>query len=97
MQISAESLLIILVVGISAGWLAGQIVHGTGFGIAGDLVIGVLGAFFGSWLFPQLGIQFGTGIVSAIINATLGAVILLLAVGSFGRGSGWSGNWRRGW
>lgn len=97
MQISGESLLIILVVGLIAGWLAGQIVQGTGFGIVGDLVIGVLGAFFCSWLFPQLGIHFGAGLVSAIINATLGALILLLVLGLFRRGSGWRGNWRRGW
>ena len=50
---SNESLGVILVVGLIAGWLAGQIIKGTGFGIIGDLVIGILGAFVGSWL-PQL-------------------------------------------
>jgi uncharacterized membrane protein YeaQ/YmgE (transglycosylase-associated protein family) len=96
MQISGETLLVILVVGLIAGWLAGQIVQGTGFGIVGDLVIGVLGAFFGSWLFPQLGIHFGAGLISAIINATLGALILLLIIGFFRRGSEWRRSWHRG-
>src|SRR4051812_36851010 len=58
---SGESLLIILAVGLVAGWLAGQIVQGTGFGIIGDLVIGILGAFIGGWLLPRLGIHLGTG------------------------------------
>ena len=55
MNMSSESLLVILFVGLVAGWLAGQIVRGTGFGIVGDLIVGILGAFFGSWLLPQLG------------------------------------------
>ena len=57
---SGESLLIILVVGLIAGWLAGQIVQGTGFGLIGDLIIGVVGAFIGGWLLPQLGIHLGS-------------------------------------
>ena len=61
MHMSSESLLIILLVGLIAGWLAGQIVRGTGFGIVGDLIIGIIGAFIGSWLLPQLGIHLGTG------------------------------------
>jgi uncharacterized membrane protein YeaQ/YmgE (transglycosylase-associated protein family) len=56
MHMSGESLLIILVVGLIAGWLAGQIVQGTGFGIVGDLLIGIAGAFIGNWLLPQLGL-----------------------------------------
>ena len=63
---SGESLLVILVVGLVAGWLAGQIVRGTGFGIIGDLIIGIIGAFIGKWLMPQLGIHLGTGVVAAI-------------------------------
>src|SRR5271166_4788396 len=65
---SGEGLLIILVVGLIAGWLAGQIVQGTGFGLVGDLIIGIVGAFIGGWLLPQLGIHLGVGIVAAIIN-----------------------------
>jgi uncharacterized membrane protein YeaQ/YmgE (transglycosylase-associated protein family) len=57
MYMSGDSLLIIMVVGLLAGWLAGEIVQGTGFGIVGDLVIGIGGAFVGSWLLPQLGLH----------------------------------------
>ena len=63
MHMSGESLLIILVVGLIAGWLAGQIVQGTGFAIVGDLIIGIVGAFIGSWLLPRLGIHLSAGIV----------------------------------
>ncbi|MFZ0372535.1 MAG: GlsB/YeaQ/YmgE family stress response membrane protein, partial [Xanthobacteraceae bacterium] len=78
MHLSNESLLVILLVGLVAGWLAGKIVRGAGFGLIGDLIIGVVGAFIGDWLLPQLGIALGTGLVPAIINATIGAVLLLL-------------------
>lgn len=78
MHLSAESLIVILVVGIGAGWLAGQIVRGAGFGLAGDLIVGVLGAFVASWLFPRLGLHLGRGIVSEIVNSTIGAIVLLL-------------------
>jgi uncharacterized membrane protein YeaQ/YmgE (transglycosylase-associated protein family) len=78
MHLSNESLLIIILVGIVAGWLAGKIVDGGGFGVIGDLIVGVIGAFFGDWLLPRLHIHLGVGIVSLIINATLGAVVLLM-------------------
>ena len=58
MHISNESLLVILVVGLVAGWLAGKIVRGAGFGLIGDLVIGIIGAFIGDWLLPRIGSQF---------------------------------------
>ena len=93
MHMSGESLLIILVVGLIAGWLAGQIVQGTGFGIVGDLIIGIVGAFIGSWLLPQLGIHLGLGIIAAIINATIGALILLLIIRLVRGGGGWRGSW----
>jgi uncharacterized membrane protein YeaQ/YmgE (transglycosylase-associated protein family) len=78
MHLSNESLLIIILVGIVAGWLAGKIVDGGGFGVIGDLIVGVIGAFIGDWLLPQLHIHLGVGIVSLIINATLGAIVLLV-------------------
>jgi uncharacterized membrane protein YeaQ/YmgE (transglycosylase-associated protein family) len=78
MHISTESLLIILLIGAVAGWLAGQIVQGTGFGLVGDIIIGIIGAFIASWLFPQLGLHLGAGIVAEIIAATIGAVLLLV-------------------
>ena len=78
MHLSNESLLIILLVGIVAGFLAGKIVDGGGFGLIGDLVVGVLGAFIGDWLLPQLHIHLGVGLVALIVNATLGAIVLLI-------------------
>jgi uncharacterized membrane protein YeaQ/YmgE (transglycosylase-associated protein family) len=73
---SIETLLIILLIGAIAGWLAGQIVQGTGFGLIADIVIGIIGAFIGNWLLPRLGLHLGVGIVAAIIAATIGAVVL---------------------
>jgi uncharacterized membrane protein YeaQ/YmgE (transglycosylase-associated protein family) len=80
MYLSGESILVILLVGLVAGWLAGQIVRGTGFGLIADICIGIIGAFIAAWLFPKLGIALGAGIVRMIINATIGAVILLLVL-----------------
>ncbi len=95
MDMSNENLLIILVVGIVAGWLAGVIVQGTGFGIVGDLVIGVLGALIGSWLLPQLNVRLGSGIIAAIANATIGALILLVVIRLVRGGGGWRWRWGR--
>jgi uncharacterized membrane protein YeaQ/YmgE (transglycosylase-associated protein family) len=95
LHMSNESLLIIFGVGLIAGWLAGQIVQGTGFGVVGDLIIGIVGAFIGSWLLPQLGIHLGSGIIAAIINATIGALILLLIIRLVRGGGGWRGSWGR--
>jgi uncharacterized membrane protein YeaQ/YmgE (transglycosylase-associated protein family) len=100
MNMSGESLLVILLVGVVAGWLAGQIVRGTGFGLIGDLLVGIVGAFIGGWLLPRLGIHLGVGMVAAIVNATIGAIVLLLVVrlvrgGGYWEGSGWSRRWGR--
>ena len=80
MYLSAEGLIIILLVGLIAGWLAGKIVTGGGFGLIGNIAVGIVGSLIGSWLLPQLGIQIGSGIVTKIIVATIGAVLLLLIV-----------------
>jgi uncharacterized membrane protein YeaQ/YmgE (transglycosylase-associated protein family) len=85
---TAETLLVILLIGAIAGWLAGQIVQGTGFGLVADIALGIVGAFIGTWLLPQLGIRLGTGIVAAIIAATIGAVVLLVILALLGRGGG---------
>jgi uncharacterized membrane protein YeaQ/YmgE (transglycosylase-associated protein family) len=96
MYLSNESLLVILVVGIVAGWLAGVIMQGTGFGLIGDLIIGLIGAFIGDWLMPKLHVNIGTGILALIINAVIGAVVLLLIIRLVrGSRSGWWG--RGGW
>jgi len=79
-NMSNESILVILLVGVVAGWLAGKVVRGTGFGLIGDLVVGVAGAFVAAWLFPHFGIHLGTGIVEEIIYSALGAIILLVIV-----------------
>lgn len=75
-----ESLLIFIIVGAIAGWLAGLLVKGFGFGLLGNIVVGIVGAFIAGWLFPALGISLGSGIVAAIIHATIGAVILLVLI-----------------
>jgi uncharacterized membrane protein YeaQ/YmgE (transglycosylase-associated protein family) len=92
MYLSNEGLLVVLIVGIVAGWLAGKIVRGGGFGIIGDLVVGVLGAIVGDWLLPQLNIHLGVGMVALIVNATIGAILLLVVIRLFTR-SRWSGGW----
>jgi len=78
MDMSVHSLLVILLIGIVAGWLAGKVVRGGGFGLIGDLVVGIAGAFIASWLFPKFGVHIGTGIGEEIVYAMLGAIILLL-------------------
>src|ERR1700744_1180165 len=80
MQLSNEGILVILFVGLVAGWLAGKLVRGTGFGIIGDILVGIAGALVASLLFPRLGIHLGVGIVSEIIFSAIGAVVLLLIV-----------------
>jgi uncharacterized membrane protein YeaQ/YmgE (transglycosylase-associated protein family) len=80
MILSNEGIIVILFVGLIAGWLAGKIVRGTGFGIIGDILVGIAGALIAALLFPKLGIHIGTGIVSEIIYSAIGAIILLLIV-----------------
>jgi uncharacterized membrane protein YeaQ/YmgE (transglycosylase-associated protein family) len=80
MQLSGQSLIVILFVGLVAGWLAGKIVRGTGFGIIGDILVGIAGALIASLIFPKLGIAIGSGIVREIIYSAIGAVVLLLIV-----------------
>lgn len=72
-----ETLLIWLVIGAVAGWLAGLIMKGDGFGLVGNIIVGILGSVIGGWLFGALFAGSPTGIVGAIIGATIGAVILL--------------------
>ena len=70
-----EALIVLVIVGAIAGWLAGQIVKGMGFGLIGNIVVGIVGAFVGTWLLGFLGISIGGGIIASIINATIGAVV----------------------
>lgn len=80
MRMSNEGILVILFVGLVAGWLAGKIVRGTGFGIIGDILVGIAGALIASFVFPKLGIHLGAGLVSEIIYSAIGAVLLLVIV-----------------
>ena len=75
------SLIVIIIVGAVAGWLAGLIVKGVGFGLLGNIVVGIVGAFIAGLVFPAVGIAIGSGWVSAVIHATIGAVILLVLIG----------------
>ena len=97
MYLSNQSLLVIIVVGIVAGWLAGRVLEGGGFGLIGDLFVGLIGAFIGDWLLPRLGIHFGTGIVALIVNAFIGAVVLLLILRLVGGGGAFRRGWGRRW
>lgn len=83
---TVESILIFLIVGAVAGWLAGQIVKGHGFGLVGNIVVGIVGAFIAGWLLPTIGFPvIGTPIIAAIIYAMIGAIILLILIGFFKR------------
>ena len=77
---SMEVFLVWIIIGAIAGWLAGLIVKGYGFGLIGNIVVGILGAMLGGWLFGTAGIMPNAGIGGSIVAATLGAVILLLII-----------------
>jgi uncharacterized membrane protein YeaQ/YmgE (transglycosylase-associated protein family) len=77
---SLEALIILIVVGAVAGWLAGMIVKGVGFGLVGNIVVGIVGAFIGTWVLGALGVTIGGSTIASIINATIGAVILLFII-----------------
>jgi uncharacterized membrane protein YeaQ/YmgE (transglycosylase-associated protein family) len=77
---SLETILIWVLVGAIAGWLAGLVVRGFGFGLVGNIIVGILGAVLGGWLLGMAGVSFGVGILGTIITAFIGAVVLLLIV-----------------
>lgn len=77
---SATAILVWIIVGAVAGWLAGLVVRGFGFGLVGNIVVGILGAVLGGWLFGAIGFSFFPGIINSIITAFLGAAILLFVV-----------------
>jgi uncharacterized membrane protein YeaQ/YmgE (transglycosylase-associated protein family) len=74
-----------LIIGAIAGWLAGVLVKGGGFGLIVDIIVGIVGAFIGGWLAGLLGISIGGGMLSSIITAIIGAVILLFIIRLFRR------------
>ena len=73
---AVKNLIWFLFIGLIAGWLAGKVMRGGGYGLIGDIVVGVIGAFLGGWLFGVLGISAG-GFVGAIVTAFVGAIILV--------------------
>jgi uncharacterized membrane protein YeaQ/YmgE (transglycosylase-associated protein family) len=73
-----HGLIVWLVIGAVAGWLAGTLMKGGGFGLIGDIVVGIVGAFIGGWLAGILHIDIGGGLISSILTATAGAVVLIL-------------------
>lgn len=77
---AVETILIWILVGAIAGWLAGLVVRGFGFGLIGNIIVGIIGAFLGGWLFGVLGVAIGAGIINTIFTAFIGAVVLLLIV-----------------
>ena len=76
----SHSIIAWIIIGALAGWLAGLVVRGGGFGLLGDIVVGIVGAFIAGWLFPRLHIALATGILGAIVDAAIGAIVLLLVV-----------------
>ena len=79
-KMELKSILIILVLGAVVGWLAGLIVRGGGFGLIVNIVVGILGAFVGKYIFAQLGVAVGSGLTATLVSATVGAVILVVAI-----------------
>ena len=75
-----QSIIIWIIVGAIAGWLAGMVVKGGGFGLIGDIIVGIVGALIAGWLLPAIGFPIAAGFVGAIIDAFIGAVILLIII-----------------
>jgi uncharacterized membrane protein YeaQ/YmgE (transglycosylase-associated protein family) len=75
-----EGLITALIIGAVAGWLAGLVMKGSGFGLIGDIVVGILGALVASWIFPALGLSLGDGWVGAILSAAVGAILILAVI-----------------
>jgi uncharacterized membrane protein YeaQ/YmgE (transglycosylase-associated protein family) len=84
-HMTSQNLLLFLAVGVVAGFLAGKIMKGSGYGLVGDLVVGVVGSFIGAWLFGVLGISVG-GILGLLVAAIVGALLLLFLVRQIKRG-----------
>lgn len=87
MDIDLQSLIVWLLIGAIAGWLAGQIMKGGGFGLVGDIIVGIVGAFIAGVLFPRLGFAFGNPLVGSIIAAVVGACLLLFIMRLVRRGT----------
>jgi uncharacterized membrane protein YeaQ/YmgE (transglycosylase-associated protein family) len=87
MVLDPQSLLIWIVIGAVAGWLAGQIMRGGGYGLIGDVIVGILGAVIAGALFPRLGLATGSGLLGTILAATIGACLLIFILRLINRGA----------
>jgi len=87
-HLSNERMIVILLVGGVAGWLIGRVVRGAGFGLVGDAAVGIVGALVGEWFLPRLSFHFFSGLMGMIVDAAIGAVVLLVVLRSVGA-SGW--------
>ncbi len=76
---STEHVILFLVIGIVAGFLAGKIMKGSGYGLLGDLIVGVIGSFVGVWIFGLIGISSG-GVIGLLVASVIGALLLLYAI-----------------
>ena len=90
MHLSNERVIVILLVGALAGWLIGRVLRGNGFGLVGDAAIGVVGALIGAWLLPRFNFHLWSGLTGMIIEAAIGAIVVLVVLRSVGA-SGWGG------
>ncbi len=77
----ATGLIIFLLIGAAAGWIAGKLMKGGGFGLIGNIIVGIVGAFLGGWLLKALNVSFGAGHLSTLVTAVIGAIVLLFVVG----------------
>jgi uncharacterized membrane protein YeaQ/YmgE (transglycosylase-associated protein family) len=89
-HLSNERMIVILAVGAVAGWLIGKVLRGNGFGLVGDAAVGIVGALVGDWLAPRLHFHVWSGLTGMIIDAAIGATVLLVVLRSLGA-SGWGG------
>jgi len=74
-----------ILVGAIAGWLAGQIMKGSGFGLLWNIILGIVGGLVGGWLFGELGISAGGGLLGSIITSAVGAIVVVFIAGLFKR------------
>jgi uncharacterized membrane protein YeaQ/YmgE (transglycosylase-associated protein family) len=71
-------ILVILIIGAAAGWLGSMVYKGSGLGLLGNIVVGIIGSFVGYWALGKLGVNLGTGWVGAILTGAVGAIIILI-------------------
>ena len=90
MHLSDERMIVILLVGVAVGYLAGRVVRGSGFGLVGDSAVGVVGCLLGNWLFPRFGVHLVGGLAGLVVDSAIGAVVLLLILRLAGA-SAWGG------